>query len=485
MINFNKAVVPICIFAVILTTLGTSCKKFLQVQPKDYIFEEDAFSTPKGVESALNGIYQSMADSLLYGNMLTLNATEQMAQYYKPATGEVSNFAYFTYVNPFVKATLETVWTRSYHLILGVNNFCVKLEDPSFAVVNSEERNIMLGEAYAIRAYMHFDLLRLYGPVYLKTPQDPAIPYYRSVARTPEPILSATNAINEVVRDLNVALELLKNDPIRTKGPDWSNSTVPGQAIDYLSNRQRRMNYYAVKAVLARVLLYAGKKADSWNTIQSFMAEQEQFFPWYSEANFGKDPLLSKESFFGIGNRSLYNSYRQLFSPTLSNDVIYAPTEARLNLLYPDLSDLRLKYWFTPGVDGNKTYKVFVKFNNASISDQTLLYYQPLIRKAELYLMAAETSPDLAKGYGFLNTLRTNRGLAQVTYNASTSSTAELLTKIREEYQKEFIGEGQTIFLYKRLNASPIPWIVDGTLSKYMTVQQYIWPRPESEAYYR
>lgn len=484
-INFYKSAVSICIIAVLWTILGTSCKKFLQVQPRDYIFEEEAFSSVKGTESALNGIYQLLADSLLYGNMLTLNATEQMAQYYAPAKSSLNSFAYYTYIDASVKTTLNAIWSQVYYQILGVNNFCTKLEDPSFNVITGEQRNIMLGEAYAIRAFLHFDLLRLFGPVYVKNPQNPSIPYYRKVAREAAPILPASTVISELVHDLDSALLLLKNDPIRTKGPDWSNVPEVGQSIDYLSNRQRRMNYFAVKTLLARVLLYAGKKSEAWSTIQPVIAEQEPFFPWSSEADYAKDPLLSKESFFGIENRNLYNNYRQLFSQLLTDDIIFAPTPGRLNALYaPTSSDLRLKYWFNPGVDGNKSYKVFVKFNNATVTDNTRLYYQPLIRKSELYLIAAETTPDLAQGYDFLNRLRTNKGLTPLSYQAN-SSYAELLARIQDEYQREFIGEGQTFFMFKRLNISVLPTFVDGTLTRYMTAGMYVPPLPENETYYR
>lgn len=469
----------------LLLLQSSSCKKFLQVQPRDYMFEEEAFSTPKGVESVLNGIYQSLADSLSYGNALSLNATENMAQYYYSFRGPYNNvFRDFIYVVPEARTALNNIWSQSYRTILGINNFCERLEAPSFNVLPAAQKNIMLGEAYAIRAYLHFDLLRMFGPVYVKDAAKPAIPYVKIVAREAQPLLPANEVVTAIMKDLETSLSLLENDPVRTKGPDWSVASAEGQAVDYLSNRQRRMNFFAVKAIAARVLLYAGKKTESWNTVQSILTAQEAFFPWPTEPDYSRDPLLSKETFFGIENRKLYEYDRRMFSALLNDEVIATPAAARLEEIYNTASkDLRLKYWFKVGLEGNKTYKVVVKFSNSTVTSSWLRYFQPLVRKSELYLIAAETAPVLEQGYYYLNTLRVNKGLPPVQYQ-SGSTTAELMSNIRAEYQREFIGEGQLFFMFKRLDLAEIPSYT-GTGTIAMNDYKYIPPVPDDESWYR
>lgn len=475
----------ICVVSVLVTLLGVSCKKFLQVQPRDYMFEEEAFSSVNGVESALNGIYQSLADSTLYGNMLTMTATERMAQYYSSNKWIYGEIDYLDYTDPNVKAILNNIWNGSYKLILGTNNFCARLEDSSFKVLSNEQRNIMLGEAYAIRAFLHFDLLRLYGPVFAKDPQKMSIPYIRKVAREAQPVLPAADVIKEVLSDIASALNLLQNDPIRTKGPEWSNIPPIGQSIDFFSNRQRRMNYFAIKALLARVQLYAGMKQEAYQTVQSVLTEQEPLFPWAAEQDYAKDPLLTGESYFGIENRNIYNFYRQQFSPLLTDDIILTPKPARLDEIYsPASTDLRLKYWFKVGTEGNKSYKVFVKFSNATVTDNTRSYYQPLLRKSELYLIAAETAPDLESGFKYLNVLRINKGLSQLNYQPN-STMAEFIINIQNEYVREFIGEGQAFFMFKRLNLPTIPFSFGGGNLFNMDDSRYVIPLPEDETYYR
>lgn len=482
-IHFRKKPITVTVVAVLLIMQCVSCKKFLEVQPRDYMFEEEAFSTEKGVESALNGIYQSLADSVLYGNMLTVNMTEQLAQYYWGSGRPIRNI-FKDYLYPQSKPLFANIWKRAYRNILGVNNFCERLEDPSYKILTPEKRDILLGEAYAIRAFLHFDQLRLYGPVYSKLPEAISIPYVRKATPEAQPLLPASAVLTQVMHDIDTALFLLEKDPVRTTGPNKVSVPEIGQSIDYMSNRHRRFNYFAVKTLAARVLLYAGKKAEAWQAVNAIIQAQEAFFPWQTEAEMAKDPLMSTESFFGIENRKIYDYYRELFSPLLRDDIIFTLQPNRLNLLFPvNTTDLRLKYWFKVGVEGEKSYKVFIKHSNATVKGASLMYYQPLIRKSELYLIAAETAPDLQQKFLYLNTQRVNKGLPPITYTSGSTET-DLMNAVRDEYQREFIGEGQTFFMYKRLNRPTITPVA-GLGSVSMNDLKYVLPLPEDESFYR
>lgn len=54
---------------------------------------------------------------------------------------------------------------------------------------------------------------------------------------------------------------------------------------------------------------------------------------------------------------------------------------------------------------------------------------------------------------------------------------AELLDAIELEYRREFFGEGQLFYYYKRLNSPRIPKS-DGT-ELTVTADRYTWPIPE------
>jgi hypothetical protein len=120
----------------------------------------------------------------------------------------------------------------------------------------------------------------------------------------------------------------------------------------------------------------------------------------------------------------------------------------------------------------------FNKF--ADLTDQTKpwRFMQPLIRKSELYYILAETETNPVSGLGYLNTVRYNRGLPNVT------NAALLAAEIQKEYQKEFWGEGQVFFYYKRTAQPTIPSGTSATSTVYMSgtfAANYVVPVPLSE----
>jgi hypothetical protein len=56
-----------------------------------------------------------------------------------------------------------------------------------------------------------------------------------------------------------------------------------------------------------------------------------------------------------------------------------------------------------------------------------------------------------------------------------------MATEIQKEYQKEFWGEGQLFFYYKRTNKTSIPSAISGTANVTMTAAKYVVPLPLSE----
>ena len=66
-----------------------------------------------------------------------------------------------------------------------------------------------------------------------------------------------------------------------------------------------------------------------------------------------------------------------------------------------------------------------------------------MFKISELYLIAAECAQGKA-AYDYLNKLRNHRGLSSI------APTDDLAGYIFQEYRREFIGEGQMFFYYKR-----------------------------------
>ena len=112
---------------------------------------------------------------------------------------------------------------------------------------------LIKGEALGLRAMLHFDMLRLFGPLWTEKEQA-SIPYQTSSERIVEPLLSADSVLNCVLTDLTRAADLLKDvDPVITDGARNYSGGENGNDLFY---RQYRMNYYAVKALMARAYMW-------------------------------------------------------------------------------------------------------------------------------------------------------------------------------------------------------------------------------------
>ena len=125
----------------------------------------------------------------------------------------------------------------------------------------------------------------------------------------------------------------------------------------------------------------------------------------------------------------------------------------------------------------NKNYPIFYKYAKPAAST-TFAYFQPLIRKSELYYIVAEcefVAGNDAAAIDALQAVRSQRNALSVP--VATMSHAE----IQREYNKEMYGEGQLFYYYKRMNITAIPNgnAVTGNIT--MSAERYRVPLPRNE----
>lgn len=463
---------------------ATSCSDFLDVVPQDKILENQIFENEAGVQNVHNGLYMSLSSNNLYGQQLTMDAVEILGQQYNTGGNhdkyEMGTYAY-TEANP--KAVFTNVWEKAFTTILYVNKFLESMKEHS-GVVSQEKADLLTGEAIAIRAMLHFDMLRLYGPIYKVDASLPAIPYYDAAVTVNQPLISAKDAMSKILADLDAALVLLAKDPVVTVGKYNGNSDFDANPY-YSRNRGNRLNYLAVKCLKARVLLYSGDKTGAYATANEVInfTKASPLFRWttFLEATHSiiPDRTFSPETFFALSDFTLYNKQKNLFDSSLPDDEIYAPLLNRINAVFEsnDNDYRNLPSWKIPIV-GGKTQKTFYKYEDVTDIvnlEEPFRFQIPIFKLSEMYLIAAEAAPSPAESIAFLNTLRFNRGLSNL------AATANVTTEITKEYRKEFIGEGQLFFYYKRINSTTIPNGSAASGNVTMNALQYVVPLPDSE----
>ena len=236
---------------VVLLMTTVACESWISVEPTDRLTEDEVFSSQKGFLQSLNGVYAEMNNTQVYGGNLSVGIIDVLAQYYDGGPDNSYSYYYYSkydYTATSAKATFANIWAKMYSLISSVNIILEKCDQASFLV--PQYQKMVKGEALALRAMFHLDLLRLFGPVMSVESTALAIPYVTVADQSIQDILTADEVIHRIISDLAQASELLAaSDPILTDGV----KAVPaeGDNLDFCY-RQYRLNYFAVQVLLAR-----------------------------------------------------------------------------------------------------------------------------------------------------------------------------------------------------------------------------------------
>lgn len=463
----------------------TSCSNWLEVKPYDEISEDELLETQEGYQKMLNGIYVDLNDDALYGKSLLVEMIEVMGGAYTIGTdnsvwGDYKDLSSYEYTTETWSDRLDATWNKAYALILNSNKILETIDDHQ-SLFTDGNYYIIKGEALALRAMLHFDMLRLFGPVYSKDSLKTAIPYYDKYTNTPEDIQPANEVAQRIKQDLNDARILLANDPIRTEGTLMS-STTDGTG-NFQRYRALRFNYYAVEALLARVCLYTGDKASALKYATDVIkASDNGIFPFVDKSLVTGSPtdpdrIFSSEVIFALTNTNRGTIFTNYFDPTRLPNYVFRMDNTLLDQRifggaastggYQDDYRYRVN-WVASG--SNRYFYKYDDMTNTGKIQNTMV---PMLRLGEMYLIAAESQSDnLAAGVAYVNALRRNRGVASL-----STLTEELL---KYEYIRELYGEGQLFYLYKRLYSDII---TSTTASKNPKASDkiFVLPLPDTE----
>lgn len=467
------------------TTLFASCDSWLEVKPYDQIAEGELQKSEEGYQKMLNGIYIDLNSDALYGQTLSVEMIEVMGGAYSIGSdnsvwGNYKDLSSYQYNTEYWRNRLDQTWNKAYALILNCNKILETI-DGNKNLFTDGSYYIIKGEALALRAMLHFDMLRLFGPVYSKDSDKKAIPYYTKQTNSPEPILTAQEVMEKITTDYEDALNYLANDPVKTEGTMMS-STEDGSS-NFLRYRALRLNYYAVEALMARAYLYMGNKTEAFKYATDVIKTADQnIFPFVDKnlvigSPADPDRIFSSEVLFALTNTSRGTIHKNFFDPSrLPNYVFRMDDSMMSNLVYGGAAttggyqdDYRYRAcWMATG-SNRYFYKYSDMVANGSIQNTMI----PMVRLGEMFLIAAESqSGDLKAGVQYVNALRRNRGVANL-----TTLTPDLL---KYEYIRELYGEGQLFYLYKRLNSDII---TSATSSKDPKASDLIFvvPLPDTE----
>lgn len=452
------------LLALLLAGSSTGCKKWLDVTPKTEMPEDKIFSTQNGFQDALSGVYIKLDDDGYYGSNLSYGSIEYLASSWDVTRNSPQEkISRFDYADGNVETLLEMIYSKAYNSIININSILANIDERRSVFTTNGMYEMIKGECLALRAFCHFDMLRLFGPVPGNIPAGPILPYVKKIDRTPNPHISYEEFKAAVLADLAEAEKLLKEvDPIQkytlAQLEDPSREYSVFRPDDpYQAFRQFRMNYYAIKALQARVQLWFGNRQEAFNAAKIVVdAKNEDGAPKFRlgvDADFNrKDYVLSWEHIWSLYDFKLYDKFTNNFgngnlkkgsSSTIVNRDLYGNTNT-------DIRETKLWMQVNNG-NGSKCWvirKYLGPEKPESITED--LKRIPMLRISEMYLIMAEcgTGADAQNAW---NAYRTARNIPANPLPADPELVKLLVIK---EYRKEFFAEGQAFFNYKRINAT-------------------------------
>mgnify|MGYP000247658363 CR=1 FL=1 len=196
------------IFSILLIVLGTFACTDLTEEPVGVLAPEGFFKTPADVEAALFGAYGHMASERYWGRKfsLTLMLRSDMVD-----IGNRGTPSRRRHINDFQSDAFNGMttafWPNSYQNISAANAAIAGAE--SLENIDEETRNALIAEARFVRAFLYFNLVRLFGD----------IPYIGEAVTDPESLNSISKTPKaEVYTNIKDDLEFAKQHLPITQG---------------------------------------------------------------------------------------------------------------------------------------------------------------------------------------------------------------------------------------------------------------------------
>ncbi|MFZ4263191.1 RagB/SusD family nutrient uptake outer membrane protein [Sphingobacterium sp. HJSM2_6] len=461
------------LFSLIALVFLSSCEKFLNVNPENKAYEENLFTDRSGFETALAGVYVSMNSPQLYGREMKFGFLESLVGTY---TNLGSSHQYYRayrheYGYDFPKTKIMDIWGNLYNVINQANVILKNVE----TIQNDPHYGLVKGEAIGIKALLHLQLLKLFGPVIQEEGLDvTSIPYKAQVEYTGGQFPTAAEVISNIEADLALARTLMENDPIRTNPRTANLNEFSYEKYNSLIDRRgTRMNYYGIVSLQALVAQWKGDLTQAKTYAEEVIAELERTESSIHLASAGElsqaqNIRLPMENIFALLSQNLLSNV-QVVHPTIidtrsssTSPLLFPNYNFHLNNLYNaaghgSLNDFRLLNWFGRISTTSTTWKL-VKFIFDPLYVFTNMTYKPLyenkvISLHSLYMIAAEeyakSNPN--KAIEYLNKVRNARNVTNNLSYSGTMTEESIKNLIFDEMRKDNIDEGYMFTEYKRL----------------------------------
>lgn len=409
-----KYIVPVFI----LLNFTTSCEDSLDIEPIQEVSPEVALGSGENVENILIGTYAEAGEAQSYGGRLQMltdlygfdDEASWIGTFQQPR--QVFNKQIFV-DNSYVR----DIWLNGYEIINQAN-----LVIDNISLVDEDNQDNTIGQAYFLRAMAYFDLVRLFGANYQPGQENTQL----GVPITLEGIVDYSGDLNiprntveevynQVLSDLDQAVQLMP------------------------SSNDIFADSYSAQALLARVYLQQGRYAEARDAANEVINNSgheltETYAGAFNNDSDSDEDIFSFQVTTQDGANDLIVHYADQTNGGRGGDIILNP---EFTAMFDSESDVRASYVYESAQNEEVlTGKYTNQFGNI-----------PFIRLAEMYLIRAEGNfrETTSTGATPLEDINTVRDRAEADLLGEVS-----LDDILLERELELAFEGHLIHDLKR-----------------------------------
>lgn len=286
--------------AVMLTTLGSCKKDFLNIAPENFISSDNFFTSQTDFTQAVNATYAPLRgvynSAYIMGEMRSDNAHYI---YNNTNRGNLVREEIADFIDNPTAEPVANKWTSNYRIIASANEVLARIDAATF---DENIKKNLKGQVLFLRSLAYFDLVQYFGGVPLVlTPTagtaDEIINVKSTLERAP-----VAEVYAQIIKDAQEAAPLLPNKAIQEKG---------------------RATIGAAKTLLGNVYMVQKKWAEAETVLKEVVASGQYSLLSDYAAFFHPNNKNNAESIFEVqyqaGNLGLQSSFAYVFMPNLTN----------------------------------------------------------------------------------------------------------------------------------------------------------------------
>lgn len=401
----------------------TSCNDALDILPEDQIPAENAFNSVADLQNGLNAIYNQYnpANTIDYGSNFTDDTKIG-------ADNGGQKVGFHQWVLQANSGEAQTMWLNCYATINSINRVLAAAGSITPDASEVQDYNKILGDCYALRAFLHLEVLSYYGVDYdasgAGVPISDFVIVFEQLPRNTSGEVFA--AIND---DLDTAMGLI--------------------SASYTDNGYVTRDF--VTAVRARAALYAGDSvnalAATQNLISNYpLADQIQYINMFGDDSDNTEVIFKLLKTDGNNDQRLGGVWH--FTGT--GGAFMEMSNGFYNAVTSNGSDVRSLVNVDPASDPANNLHLIGKYLGKNGFDY--LNDAKVFRVSEMYLIRAEI---LAKGGDYNGAALLLKDLRDARTNSSTALSSftnlvDAMNEILSERRLELAYEGHRYVDVKR-----------------------------------